>query len=53
MEAGGYHPPSDEEDCGSVRCRADVVPLAIARGVPVADDRLDPGVAAPDYLAPR
>jgi uncharacterized protein len=49
VRTGG--PLDDEEDYAGVRSWAGVIPLSLTRGTPVRDDRLDPAVALPDYLA--
>ena len=43
-------PPVDDEEDYALDCWAGVLPLSVQYGAPVADERLKPGVAMPDYL---
>jgi nitroimidazol reductase NimA-like FMN-containing flavoprotein (pyridoxamine 5'-phosphate oxidase superfamily) len=42
-------PPMDDEDDYGIPCWAGEIPLRLSALAPVADPRLDPAIAAPDY----
>jgi len=42
--------PIDDEDDYAMDVWAGVLPLALATGTPISDDRLDPSIAAPEYV---
>lgn len=46
-------PPADSEDDHALPVWAGVVPMRLAAGTPVADDRLDPATPLPADLRPR
>lgn len=42
--------PIDDEDDYAMDVWAGVLPLSLATGTPISDDRLDPSIAAPEYV---